>query len=496
MCLTFMCLFSIITAAAAQERSPGKISSEGLGGKNIADIFAPASPANLPSRYVFTLAAPFLTATDSVAFADLSDFWVNGPRTEAGLPVKQLYILSGTETLLENIFQFPASSAIKAVSESELLSQVYTDETWAILPFESLEPRYKSIQLDGMSALSNIFDINHWPLTAHIGGSPEMSDADWQQIPASNRDPGKLTTLMLTGVTALVRGTASYMDVWGPEYPAKNIRDTLRAVDLLHVNNEVPFAAVCQQTEAELNRLQFCSKTAYIDLLTDIGTDLVELDGDHFQDFGDEAVYKTLDLYREKGIPAYGGGKNLEEARKPLLLEHNGNRFAFIGCNGKEIGYASASETRPGAAHCDIPWITKQIKTLKAEGYLPIVTFQHIEYYNVSPNDEMREDFTAAADAGAVVVSGSQSHIPMAFEISENSFIHYGLGNLFFDQAFFLPETSEATLDVHVFYDGRHIGTELLTIKFTNLALNRFMTEPERHSVLERIFSKSIVGVE
>ena len=95
-----------------------------------------------------------------------------------------------------------------------------------------------------MSALSNIFDINHWPLTAHIGGSPEMSDADWQQIPASNRDPGKLTTLMLTGVTALVRGTASYMDVWGPEYPAKNIRDTLRAVDLLHVNNEVPFAAV------------------------------------------------------------------------------------------------------------------------------------------------------------------------------------------------------------------------------------------------------------
>ena len=99
--------------------------------------------------------------------------------------------------------------------------------------------------------------------------------------------------------------------------------------------------------------------------------------------------------------------------------------------------------------------------------------------------------FSTVADAGAVIVSGSQSHIPMAFEISKDSFIHYGLGNLFFDQAFFLPETSEATLDIHTFYAGKHIGTEVLTIKFTNLAINRFMTMEERIPVLNRIFAET-----
>jgi poly-gamma-glutamate synthesis protein (capsule biosynthesis protein) len=96
----------------------------------------------------------------------------------------------------------------------------------------------------------------------------------------------------------------------------------------------------------------------------------------------------------------------------------------------------------------------------------------------------MLADFQAVADAGAVIVSGSQSHIPMAFEISKDSFIHYGLGNLFFDQAFFL-------LDIHTFYAGKHIGTEVLTIKFTNLAINRFMTMEERIPVLNRIFAET-----
>ncbi len=449
-----------------------------------------------PSRLVFALAAPYTTITDSVSFAALADFWTHGYTSANALPTDQIYIPEESEAQLERVFQSAPSGSIKIASPANLLSQVYQEDAWAILPFEALEPRYKVVQLDGQSPLSNTFDLNAWPLTAKTGGTPDMTEADWRQIPAANRDPEKLTTLMLTGVTALVRGTASYMDVWGPGYPATNIGDTLRAADILHVNNEVPFKTVCQQTAAELNQLRFCSKIAYFDLLTGIGTDVIELAGDHFQDFGDEAMVTTLALYQENGIPYYGGGKDLEEARKPLLFEHNQNRFAFIGCNAKEIGYSSATETSPGAAHCDFPYLIAQVKSLRAEGYLPIVTFQHIEYYNVSPNDQMREDFNAVAEAGAVIVSGSQSHIPMAFAISENAFIHYGLGNLFFDQAFFLQETSEATLDRHVFYAGRHIGTELLTIKFTNLALNRFMTESERQGVLERIFKESIVSVE
>ena len=66
--------------------------------------------------------------------------------------------------------------------------------------------------------------------------------------------------------------------------------------------------------------MRFCCDPRYIALMEDIGTDVVELTGDHFADYGPQAMLFTLDLYRERGWPYYGGGANLEEARQPLAL--------------------------------------------------------------------------------------------------------------------------------------------------------------------------------
>ena len=128
------------------------------------------------------------------------------------------------------------------------------------------------------------------------------------------------------------------------------------------------------------------------------------------------------------------------------------------------------------------------------QGIIPIVTFQHLEVFQEKPVDVVRADFEAVRDAGAVIVSGSQSHIPMEFDVSSTNFVHYGLGNLFFDQAFFLPETAQAFIDRHVFYDGRYINTELLTIRFTNNALSHYMDPADRSALLSRIFKISEVA--
>ncbi|OQA27041.1 MAG: Capsule biosynthesis protein CapA [Chloroflexi bacterium ADurb.Bin344] len=450
-----------------------------------------------PAKIVYALAAPFTTITDNISLPDFSDFWSGTSASQPETIPGKLLIVTSDPERFRTLFGEGDKNQIEFVTDIHAaFSQSINNGNWLIVPFEQLDARFKVISIDEQNPLHKDFNDNLWPLTIRINGNENMTEQDWAAVQPLNRDPSKLTTMILTGVTALVRGTAAYMDVWGPEYPASNIGDTLREADILHVNNEVPFAKVCQQTESELARLVFCSKTSALELLKSIGTDVVELDGDHFQDYGDDAVYYTLKLYKDANIPYYGGGANLKEAQKPLIVEDHGNKFAFIGCNGKEIGYAVASDTRPGAAHCDIPLIVSQIKELKASGILPIVTFQHIELYKIYPNEDMAADFKAVADAGAVIVSGSQSHIPMAFDISKDSFIHYGLGNLFFDQAFFLPETSEATLDRHVFYNGKHISTEILTIKFTNNALNRFMTESERTAVLNRIFAESHIELD
>jgi poly-gamma-glutamate synthesis protein (capsule biosynthesis protein) len=199
----------------------------------------------------------------------------------------------------------------------------------------------------------------------------------------------------------------------------------------------------------------------------------------------------TLDLYEQRGWQTYGGGANRADAAEPAKFEHNGNRIAFLGCNGKPPGYATASDTSPGALHCDMDDMARRVRALKAEGYLPIFTFQHLEYYQYVAHPLLQVDFQKIAEAGAVIVSGSQAHQPHAFEIRDGAFLHYGLGNLFFDQTNQGDPPRTAFIDRHVIYNGRHISTELLTIYFEDWARARPMTADERAELLQTVFEAS-----
>ena len=127
---------------------------------------------------------------------------------------------------------------------------------------------------------------------------------------------------------------------------------------------------------------------------------------------------------------------------------------------------------------------------LRSNGYLPIFTFQWSEHYQTKPSLEQVKNFRAAIDAGAVIVSGSQAHQPQALEFYGGGLIHYGVGNLFFDQMWALA-VREEFIDRHIFYDGRHISTELLTTILEDYSQPRPMTSEERERFLEKIFAAS-----
>ena len=62
-----------------------------------------------------------------------------------------------------------------------------------------------------------------------------------------------------------------------------------------------------------------------------MGVDVVELTGNHILDHGTAAMLYSLNLYRQHHIATFGGGANLADARKPLLMEDHGNKIAFRG---------------------------------------------------------------------------------------------------------------------------------------------------------------------
>lgn len=303
--------------------------------------------------------------------------------------------------------------------------------------------------------------------------------------------------MVMTGVTALVRATAAKMEEKGITYPARDVGDLLRKADLTHISNEVSFSPKCPPPNPNQTSLIFCSDPKYIELLDYVGTDVLELTGNHGVDWGRDALLYSLDLYRQRGWAFYAAGENEAQAKAAVTVEHNGNRFAFIGCNPAGPAFIWATADLPGVANCDYPWMEAEIRRLKEAGYSVIATFQYFESYRPDVLPYEQQDFRRLAEAGAVIVSGSQAHHPMAMEFYNGSFIHYGLGNLFFDQMHvyvndrLIEGTRKGFIDQHIFYNGRHISTVLITTMLEDYARPRLMTSEERAAFLSQMFAVS-----
>lgn len=447
-------------------------------------------------QWVYAIVAPYPTITDNVSIGDVKQSWQGismGPF--AGRP---LLMNESTFGVFSAWWGAPAPDAVRVIPSVELLETAWQQRpSWGIIPFGALEPGWKVLAVEGQSPLLKEFDPSSYPLIVpfSLQGDSQLINEVRENISGTltNRDPDLLTTVAVTGVTALVRATAFTMHRNGITYPARDIGQILRDADITHISNEIPFTPDCPFPNPTQEDLRFCSRPEYIELLEEVGTDVVELTGDHFGDWGPEAMRFTLDMYTQRNWIYYGGGYDREDARQPRLIEHHGNRIAFIGCNGKGGGYATASDNQPGAVACDFNWMQSEIARLGEEGYQVIVTFQHFEYYTYYPQPDQVRDFRTLADAGAAVVSGSQAHQPQGMEFYENAYIHYGLGNLFFDQYHFCTDYAcdDGFIDLHVFYAGKYLGNELIPIVFEDYARPRPMTAEEKAVILTKVFSAS-----
>jgi hypothetical protein len=449
--------------------------------------------------WVYALVAPFPTIPDGVTSEQLHLTWTG----EAASPISTSPLLMDEITLeaLSAYWGDPSPGAVQVLPSDQLLDYAWNNQpSWAIIPFEMLEPRWKVLAIDDQSPVHKDFDPLNYELTIPFSlTGNQLIQPDHLGLPHTNRDPSKLTTVAMTGVTAMVRATAYTMELEGLTYPALDIGSLLAQADITHISNEIPFSPDCPYPTPTMQSLVFCSSPRYIDLLKAVGTDIVELTGDHFMDYGADATLYTLQMYKELGWPYYGGGANAEEARQPVKLEDNGNKIAFMGCNiGCQVKNeipcdAIASDEHPGAAQCDFNWIGTEIPALREEGYQVIFTFQHREYYTYTIEPILSHDFGLVAAAGATIVSGSQAHQAHGFSFDDGTFIHYGLGNLFFDQYHYCVNNAcdDAFIDRHVFYDGEYISTELITIHFVDYARPRLMTTEERQRFLQIIFNVS-----
>lgn len=301
-------------------------------------------------------------------------------------------------------------------------------------------------------------------------------------------------TFAQTGVTAMSRGMNARLNAVGGDatYFAEQIRPFLSKFDITHTSNESSFTKYASSEN-------ICSDPRFINTLTAIGLDVVELTGNHNQDCGDQAALDTIDIYTENNIKMVGGGKTAAEAAVPLEISEKNNNITMLAFN-QSTGGATLDNT-PGANQYYENVAAEQIKEAKARGDLVIVDIQYYECsaYASEYEDPICDKANSAAgdqigffrhliDLGADIVVGTSAHQAQTYELYGDGVIYYGLGNLFFDQVWW-PGTTRSLILSHYIYNGKLLQTKLVGTVYGKDMQTKLLDEDTMRWWLQRLIN-------
>lgn len=226
-------------------------------------------------------------------------------------------------------------------------------------------------------------------------------------------------------------------------WPFAKIASTTAAADLFIVNLESPFT-IGGSHLVKTGSFSFNADPQMLAGLLTAGTDIATLANNHTINQGRKGIADTQKLLSDNAIAFTGAGLNETEARTPVIKEMGGIKIGFLAYAYPD-DYSIADSSTAGLAGLDIPKMQADVKKLKPQVDLVIVTMHAgIEYVN-KPNQQQKDFAHAAVEAGADLVVGHHPHWVQTTEIYQGKPILYSLGNLVFDQMW-STETQEGAL--------------------------------------------------
>jgi poly-gamma-glutamate synthesis protein (capsule biosynthesis protein) len=186
---------------------------------------------------------------------------------------------------------------------------------------------------------------------------------------------------------------------------------------------------------------------------------------------GVAGLLRTIEVLDKTRIAHGGGGKNLEEARRPAVLERKGTRVAFVCRTSIFTLDAPATSKRAGLAvvrvatayeappplpkevpgsspiihtipnHADVEALQEDIRAAKKQADIVIVSW----HWGISPASGGKGELAeyqvemghCAVDSGADLVVGHHPHLIQPIEVYKGKTIFYSLANFVHDGALF-----------------------------------------------------------
>ena len=268
------------------------------------------------------------------------------------------------------------------------------------------------------------------------------------------------TSLVFTGDIGFDR----YMyEKWNDEdLISDEVLAFLHSADHVIANVEGPIAEIPQNTvQSGVKQLLHTIDPAAVKVLKNMRADIWNICNNHIMDAGEDGIKSTIEIAKQNGVKTIGAGMNINDARKPVIIDEAGG----IGLFG--VGYQracrAAGEEKAGCfSWSDLDAIQNVIDDIKRKCRWCVVVAHAGEEFTPLPSPYTRERYRKYLDMGADIVISHHPHVPMNYETVGNKIIFYSLGNFIFDTDY---QRSQYYTDLGL----------LIKINFTE---NKFSFEP------------------
>lgn len=215
---------------------------------------------------------------------------------------------------------------------------------------------------------------------------------------------------------------------------SSEVMEILQESDILFMNNEFVYSDSDEPLPEKA--YTFRADLERVELLKELGADIVSLGNNHTYDYGDEGLFDTMEALDEANIAYVGAGANLKDACKIVYVVANGRKIAFVASTDIERTKQytkAATETEAGVLKTHDPQhfvnVIKQAK--RTSDYVIAVPHWGTEG-TLQADGSQRRLANLFVNAGADVLIGGHPHRLQGVAYYGSIPVAYSLGNFWF----------------------------------------------------------------
>lgn len=267
----------------------------------------------------------------------------------------------------------------------------------------------------------------------------------------------------------------------------------LNATDVCLINNEYTIGTGGSPIAAKTWTFQVSPDK--IDILKQLGADIVTLANNHVFDYGEAGFLSTLDELDKAGMPRVGAGRNIDEAGQGQFFIVNGCKVGIVAASRAEkkgdLFTQIADENKPGVMGTyESAEFLKAIRAAKEQCDVLIVNVHWGTEMTTVLEDAQKTMAREYIDAGADVIIGGHPHCLQGMDFYKNKPIIYSIGNFWFNSR----TVDSCIITVEIDAD-MNVTPKIVPLVQRNCESHMLTEYDERRALFDRVESYEPQGV-